>query len=796
MPTDASFAVPRRRVPLSEGGRFAARAGMLAVACLLALGLLASDALAAQPSVGLGKADSFGVLAGQAVSNSGSSTVNGDLGVSPGTAVTGFPPGRVNGRVHAGDALAGQAQSDLRAAYNDAAGRAPFVSEPGELGGLTLIPGVYRAASPPILLARPRALSGSPASTGSFDLTGVLTLDARGDPNAVFVFQAGFTLTTAAGSQVHLINGAQSCNVFWQIGSSATLGTSSLFAGNILAFTSISVNDGVIVNGRTLAQNGAVTLSNDTVSAGHCATRGGTNGGATGGGTNGGATGGGTTGGGTTGGGTTGGGTTGGGTTGGGTTGGGTTGGGMTLACSRKSARRAGGGKARIAVRRRRRGGSTPSHPRPGRRSPGAGNHAGKHQHAGKHGKAKRHRRRPKRRRVPRACAASRNAKKAPFTSPQRGTPNKHVAYGFADENATTFGPINHDKNRMALDRNRVALFAAVRKTLHVKYARRSVPYDVYDPSRCPTDKGGRPGACVGLADWLANVRHLRLTPVLSVAPHAKCDTRDPKNKVHKFNGTNHPYKADMPCFIPDAKQYQKYFRQLRKRTGVTQWVAWNEPDLVTDPTGYTPDQGISFPYAPLVADYWQGAQKVCPGCTIAAGELAFNNPKPDKSPPYLSRYASRLSRLKVRPKVWALHTYQEVTNRKGPAQSKFFIDDLAREGMGRPSIWITESGVELYKEAHKPADALGSGKRQVAAARRFLGLGSTPPVRQVTRVFYYLLSAGETPDFDSALLNPNNYPPGEKQPKPRSKQQLRRPADCVIEPIPHPARCPTTVAR
>jgi len=739
--------------------------------------------LAAQPSVGLGKADSFGVLAGQAVSNSGSSTVNGDLGVSPGTAVTGFPPGRVNGRIHAGDALAGQAQSDLRAAYNDAAGRAPFVSEPGELGGLTLIPGVYRAASPPILLARPRALSGSPASTGSFDLTGVLTLDAQGDPNAVFVFQAGFTLTTAAGSQVRLLNGAQSCNVFWQIGSSATLGTSSLFAGNILAFTSISVNDGVIVNGRTLAQNGAVTLSNDNVSAAHCATRGGTNGGATGGGTTG------------TG---TNGGATGGGTTGGGTTGGGTTGDGMTLACSRKSARRAGGGKARIAVRRGRRGGSTPSHPRPGRRSPGAGNHAGKHQGAGKHGKARRHRTRPKRRRVPRACAASRNAKKAPFTSPQRGTPNKHVAYGFADENATTFGPINHDKTRMALDKNRVALFAAVRKTLHVKYARRSVPYDVYDPSRCPTDKGGRPGACVGLDDWLKNVRHLRLTPVLSVAPHAACTTR---KKPHKFNGSkNDPYKADMPCFIPNAEQYKKYFRQLRKRTGVTQWVAWNEPDLVTNPTGYTPDRGISFPYARLVADYWRGAQKVCPGCTIAAGELAFNGA--DKS--YLKAYIKELHTKHVTPKVWALHTYQEVTNSAGPAQSKKFIDDLAGEGMGRPSIWITETGVELYREAHKPAealaknkrDAVAASKRQVAAARRFLGLGSTPPVKQVTRVFYYLLSAGEKPDFDSALLNPNNYPPGEKQPKPRSKQQLRRPADCVIECIPHPARCPTTVAR
>jgi len=228
--------------------------GMVAAAWLLALGLLGGDAFAAQPRVGLGAADSFAVLAGQSVSNSGSSTVNGDLGVSPGTAVTGFPPGTLNGKLHSADAVAARAQSDLRTAYDDAAARTPAVSLSADLGGLTLTPGVYKSAS------------------SSFALTGGLTLNGQGDPHAVFIFQAASTLTTASASHVNLLNGAQSCNVFWQIGSSATLGTSSVFAGDILAFTSISISDGVAMNGRALARNGAVTLSNDTITAAHCAT--------------------------------------------------------------------------------------------------------------------------------------------------------------------------------------------------------------------------------------------------------------------------------------------------------------------------------------------------------------------------------------------------------------------------------------------------------------------------------------------------------------------------------------------
>jgi serine protease AprX len=218
--------------------------------------LLTANTSLTASGLGLGTADSFAVLAGSTVTNTGPSTINGNLGLSPGTAVTGFAPGTVNGITHAANAVALQAQSDLTIAYDDAAGRTPPVPAPADLGGLTLTPGVYQNAS-------------------SLGLTGALTLDAQGDPNAVFVFQAGSTLITASASRVRLVNGAQACNVFWKVGSSATLGTSTVLAGNILALTSISMNDGVTLNGRALARNGAVTLINDTITAAHCATGGG-----------------------------------------------------------------------------------------------------------------------------------------------------------------------------------------------------------------------------------------------------------------------------------------------------------------------------------------------------------------------------------------------------------------------------------------------------------------------------------------------------------------------------------------
>jgi hypothetical protein len=227
-------------------------AWVLGLACVSGLALVTSGALAAQPPVGLGTDGAFAVLAGQTVTNTGSSTINGDLGVSPGAAVTGFPPGTVNGSTHEADAVAGQAQLDLTTAYNDAAGRTPFVSVPADLTGLTLTAGVYQNSS-------------------ALGLTGALTLDAQGNPNAVFIFQAGSTLITGVGSSVNLINGAQACNVFWQVGSSATLGATSTFDGSILALSSISMNNGVTLDGRALARNGAVTLIDDTISAAQCA---------------------------------------------------------------------------------------------------------------------------------------------------------------------------------------------------------------------------------------------------------------------------------------------------------------------------------------------------------------------------------------------------------------------------------------------------------------------------------------------------------------------------------------------
>ncbi|MGW7043618.1 ice-binding family protein [Streptomyces avermitilis] len=188
----------------------------------------------------------FAVLGGQSVTNTGLSSVTGDLGVSPGVSVTGFPPGQVNGTIHISDADALQAHADLVATYDDAVGRIPDVGVSGDLGGLTLTPGVYNAAS-------------------SIGLTGTLTLDAQGDRNAEWIFQIGSTLTTATASRVLLTNGATARNVIWQVGSSATLGTDTAFVGRILAAISITVNAGVTVNGQTLARDGSVTLDTNTV---------------------------------------------------------------------------------------------------------------------------------------------------------------------------------------------------------------------------------------------------------------------------------------------------------------------------------------------------------------------------------------------------------------------------------------------------------------------------------------------------------------------------------------------------
>jgi len=223
----------------------------VASAVVLSLGLTGL-AKAAATSVGLGAADGFAVLGASTVTNTGPTIINGDLGLSPGTSVTGFPPGVVNGVQHITDSVAANAQSDLTTAFNSAAGEGPTSPIVGNLGGQTLTAGVYNSGS-------------------SVGLTGTLTLDGQGNPNAVFVFQVGSALTTASSSSVNLINGAQACNVFWQIGSSATLGTNSTFRGTVMAQASVTVTTGARVEGRVLARSGAITLDTSIISRAICA---------------------------------------------------------------------------------------------------------------------------------------------------------------------------------------------------------------------------------------------------------------------------------------------------------------------------------------------------------------------------------------------------------------------------------------------------------------------------------------------------------------------------------------------
>jgi Ice-binding-like/Abnormal spindle-like microcephaly-assoc'd, ASPM-SPD-2-Hydin len=215
---------------------------------LLALTIPHQLATAAELPVNLGSAASFGVLAGSTVTSTGDTIVNGDLGVSPGYSVSGFPPGTVNGNIYVADLTAAQAQLDLTIAYNDAAGRSTApVTVAGNIGGQTLPPGLYKSTS------------GLAISSGD------LTLDGQGDPNAVFIFQIASTLVTTSGRQVILIGGAQAANVFWQVGSSATIGTTSEMKGTILADQSITIATGATLEGRALARIGAVTLDGNGI---------------------------------------------------------------------------------------------------------------------------------------------------------------------------------------------------------------------------------------------------------------------------------------------------------------------------------------------------------------------------------------------------------------------------------------------------------------------------------------------------------------------------------------------------
>jgi hypothetical protein len=206
-------------------------------------------ALLSGSSTAWAQLSSFAVLGGSTVTNTNTpTTVNGNLGVSPGSAVTGFPPGIVTGgTIHAADSTAAQAQNDLSTTYNNLAGTSCGTDLTGQdLGGKTLTPGVYCFST-------------------SAQLTGTLTLDAQGSSNAVFIFKIGSTLTTASASSVLLINGGSNCGVFWQVGSSATLGTGTALLGSVVALTSITLNTGASVSGRVLARNGAVTLDDSHV---------------------------------------------------------------------------------------------------------------------------------------------------------------------------------------------------------------------------------------------------------------------------------------------------------------------------------------------------------------------------------------------------------------------------------------------------------------------------------------------------------------------------------------------------
>jgi len=202
-----------------------------------------------QASVQLAGASGLAILAGSSVTNTGATNITGDLGLSPGTSVGGFPPGILNGTLHINDSIANQSKLDLTSAYNDAAGRtcSDIVTLSGNIGGLTLTPGLYK-------------------STSSLAISsGDLTLDAKGNANAVFIIQIASTLTTTSGRKVILSGGALASNIFWQVSSSVTFGTTSVFKGTVMAMQSITFDTGATLDGRALARTGAVVMAGNTI---------------------------------------------------------------------------------------------------------------------------------------------------------------------------------------------------------------------------------------------------------------------------------------------------------------------------------------------------------------------------------------------------------------------------------------------------------------------------------------------------------------------------------------------------
>ena len=239
-----------RRLRLRAGAK-TLRIALLAFAGLLSSMLLATSASAAPATVDLGTAASFSVLGGSTVTNTGPTTMFGDLGLAPGSSVTGAP--HVLGQTHVDDAVAIQAKNALTTAFNNAAGRPSEGSAGSDLAGQTFTAGV-RTASSSLLLSSSSVI-----------------LDAQGDPNAVFIFQIGTTLITGSNTTVQLINGAQACNVFWQVGSSATLGTGTRFVGTVMAAETITANTAATIHGRLLAQTAAVNLDTNTITQSNCA---------------------------------------------------------------------------------------------------------------------------------------------------------------------------------------------------------------------------------------------------------------------------------------------------------------------------------------------------------------------------------------------------------------------------------------------------------------------------------------------------------------------------------------------